>query len=111
MKDLDSVTKYDINTSLAMEQNRDSIFRSGEGAGKSGSFFFFSQDNKFLIKTATDGEKNLLIKLLDPLTEHIQSSENESLLARIYGLFTVSSNVFASVSIILMQNTVQMASL
>ena len=64
-----------------------------------------------MIKTATDGEKNLLTKLLDPLTEHIQSLKNESLLARIYGLFTISSNVFASVSIILMQNTVQMANL
>ena len=61
-----------------------------------------------MIKTTTDGEKNLLIKLLDPLTEHIRSLKNESLLARIYGLFTISSNVFASVSIILMQNTVQM---
>ena len=56
-----------------MENNRDSIFRSGEGAGKSGSFFFFSNDNKFLVKTATDGEKNLLTRLLDPLTEHIRS--------------------------------------
>ena len=54
-----------------MEQNRDSIFKSGEGAGKSGSFFFFSSDNKFLIKTVTDGEKKLLMKLLDPLKEHI----------------------------------------
>ncbi len=50
-----------------MEENRDSIFRSGEGAGKSGSFFFFSQDNKFLVKTATNGEKNLLVALLDPV--------------------------------------------
>ena len=89
-----------------MEQNRDCIFRSGEGAGKSGSFFFFSYDNKFLIKTATDGEKKLLTALLDPLADHIQDLKNESLLARIYGLFTISSNVFASVSIILMQNTV-----
>ena len=64
-----------------------------------------------MIKTATDGEKSLLMKLLDPLTEHIQSLNNKSLLARIYGLFTVSSNVFAPVSIILMQNTVQMANL
>ena len=91
-----------------MEHNRKSIFRSGEGAGKSGSFFFFSHDNQFLIKTATDGEKNLLVKLLDPMTDHISNLKNESLLARIYGIFTISSNVFASVSIILMQNTVKM---
>jgi hypothetical protein len=37
--------------SLDINKNREMIFKAGEGSGKSGSFFFFSKDNKFLIKT------------------------------------------------------------
>jgi len=32
------------------------VFNAGEGAGRSGSFFFFSHDNKFIIKTITKME-------------------------------------------------------
>ena len=38
------------------------IFKAGEGAGASGSFFFFSQDNKFLIKTMNKSEKMLILE-------------------------------------------------
>jgi hypothetical protein len=34
-----------------IEQNIKRIFAAGEGMGKSGSFFFFSHDTNFLIKT------------------------------------------------------------
>ena len=37
--------------SLDNVSNRKMIFKAGEGAGASGSFFFFSYDNKFIIKT------------------------------------------------------------
>lgn len=47
----------------------------------------------------------MLIKLLDPLIDHFKNTENRSLLARIYGLFTIKSKVFSPVDIILMQNT------
>ena len=71
------------------------VFKSGGGDGRSGSFFFFTYDNRFLIKTASPGEKRLLTNLLDPLNKHIQNQQNNSLLARIYGLYTIQSNVFS----------------
>jgi len=40
------------------------VFKAGEGAGRSGSFFFFSHDRRFIIKTMTVGELNLFIRLL-----------------------------------------------
>jgi len=43
----------DFNSSLSPKFNRDMIFKAGEGAGKSGSFFFFSHDQKFVVKTMT----------------------------------------------------------
>jgi hypothetical protein len=43
--------------SLDINKNRDMIFKAGEGSGNSGSFFFFSKDNKLLIKTISKKEK------------------------------------------------------
>jgi 1-phosphatidylinositol-4-phosphate 5-kinase len=84
------------------------VFKAGQGAGKSGSFFFFSFDNKFLIKTLNTTEKKILLGMLDDYIEHIVTTENKSLLARIYGLFTIKSDYYLDVNIIVMQNSVQM---
>jgi len=43
-------------SSLSPKFNRDMVFKAGEGAGRSGSFFFFSHDRKFIIKTMTKEE-------------------------------------------------------
>jgi hypothetical protein len=42
---------HHFRESLSPKFNRDSVFKAGEGAGRSGSFFFFSHDRKFIIKT------------------------------------------------------------
>lgn len=47
----DGISSYDLMDSLSIEKNYKMVFRAGEGAGASGSFFFFSYDNRFLIKT------------------------------------------------------------
>ena len=49
--DLDGITSSDLTKSLSCEMNRDMVFKAGEGVGQSGSFFFFSFDNRFIIKT------------------------------------------------------------
>jgi len=46
------------------------VFKAGEGAGRSGSFFFFSHDNKFIIKTMTEGELDLYLEKLPEFCEH-----------------------------------------
>ena len=45
-----------FHPSLSPKFNREAVFKAGEGAGRSGSFFFFSHDRKFIIKTMTDAE-------------------------------------------------------
>ena len=79
------------------------IFKAGEGSGKSGSFFFFSKDNKFLIKTLKKQEKLLFFKIIDEYIDHIKNGE--SLLARIYGIFSIKTELFKSLDIMVMQNT------
>ena len=104
--ELDGITSQDIKDSLNLEDNIQMVFQAGEGVGQSGSFFFFSKDNKLLIKTMRGSEKKVLLGMLDDLVNHFVKTNNESLLARIYGVFTIKTNVFKSVDVIVMQNTV-----
>ena len=50
--------------SLSPELNRDEVFSAGEGQGKSGSFFFFSHDKQFIIKTMRQNELKALMAML-----------------------------------------------
>ena len=54
-------------------------------------------------------EKRVLLDMLDDLVNHFVKTNNESLLARIYGVFTIKTNVFKSVDVIVMQNTVMLS--
>lgn len=80
------------------------VFKAGEGAGRSGSFFFFSHDRKFIIKTMTKDELDLYLKVLPKFGEHYKSNEN-SLLAKIFGVFTVNTEHMSNVHVMLMENT------
>jgi hypothetical protein len=48
---LDGISSEMMMKSLDINKNREMIFKAGESTGKSGSFFLFSKDNQFLIKT------------------------------------------------------------
>lgn len=52
---------------------------------KSGQFFFYSHDGKYMIKTQTKEESKLLRKMLPQYVEHIFTYPN-SLLVRFYGM-------------------------
>ena len=80
------------------------IFRANQGDGKSGSFFFFSADRKFIIKTLRGSEKNKLLSIMKDLITHYTVNK-DSLLSRIYGLFTLKSKFFDPIDVIIMGNT------
>jgi 1-phosphatidylinositol-4-phosphate 5-kinase len=101
---LDGIRESDIMDSLNLNDNVSSIFKSGEGMGKSGSFFFFSKDQKFVIKTLRRDEKKILMDMLDDMIDHIKESP-QSLLVRIYGIYTLKTKIFGTVDLILMENT------
>jgi len=84
------------------------VLKAGEGAGRSGSFFFFSYDNRYLVKTVNQNDKSKLDKLIHKYHEHISKLNKEgksSLLARIYGVYTIDCKFFDPVNVIVMQNT------
>ena len=102
---IDNISPSDMMNSLCLEKNRNMVFKAGEGAGQSGSFFFFSHDNKFLIKTLKGSEKSRMLNILDNYIDHINKTNNKSLMARIYGIYTIKTNYFDPLDIIVMQNT------
>ena len=105
---IDGIDPQNMMNSLSLAENRHMVFKAGQGAGASGSFFFFSHDGKFLIKTLAGSERKLLLGMLDDYVEHIIKSDNKSLLTRIYGVFKIKNNYFSDLDIMVMQNTVQL---
>lgn len=96
-----------IERSLSPDANRNQVFQAGEGAGRSGSFFFFSHDNKFIIKTISKGELNTFLEMLPQLAEHYRRNP-DSLIVKTFGAFTVKTNATGEVHLVLMENTLQL---
>ena len=104
---LDGLTPIEIADSLNLEDNIANVFAAGEGAGASGSFFFFSKNKKFLIKTMRGSEKEKMLDMLDDFVDHLKVNNNESLLSRVYGIFTIKTNIFKQMDFLIMQNSAQ----
>jgi 1-phosphatidylinositol-4-phosphate 5-kinase len=79
----------------------------GEGSGKSASFFFFTENKQFVIKTLKDEELDLLARkgVLEKYFTYLKANPN-SLLARFYGIFTIKVKYMKPINIIIMDNLV-----
>ena len=102
---MDGINPKEVMASLQVEKNRRKLFKAGEGAGQSGSFFMHSYDNRLIIKTLRGSERKNLLKMLPDMIEHFKETKNRSLLCRIYGVYTIKTRFYEPVDIILMQNT------
>ncbi|CAD8084249.1 unnamed protein product [Paramecium primaurelia] len=82
---------------------------TGPDGGKGGAFFFFTFDNKLLIKTISEQELLVIKKNLGSYFFHL--SRNESLISPIYGIFKfVLLNGQESQIFIVMRNALQIPS-
>ena len=99
---MDNISPDDLMKSLNVELNRNRVFKAGEGAGASGSFFFFSKDNRFIIKTMQAPEKDKFLAMLDKYIEHIKRTKNKSLIGRIYGIYTIDTNYYVPMHLMIM---------
>ena len=79
------------------------MFKAGKGSGASGSLFFYTENKKFVIKTLRGSEKKVFLSMIDDFIQHLEvTTQNKSLLARIYGIFTIKSKLLGKVDIIVM---------
>jgi hypothetical protein len=93
--------------SLSPKFNQDQIFKAGEGAGRSGSFFFFSHDSKYVVKTVTSDELEILKGMTPAMTQFLFQNQ-DSLLSKVLGIFTIEAQRFSKVHIMLMENTMRL---
>jgi 1-phosphatidylinositol-4-phosphate 5-kinase len=87
-----------------LKENRESIEKSGESLGASGSFFFFSFDKRLVIKTITEKECQMLLKILPEYYKHILKYPN-SLISRTYGLFYAEIAGVCNMYFVMMENS------
>ena len=52
-------------------------------------------------------EKAVLLSMLDKMYQHFLETQNKSIIAKIYGLYSIKSNFFDEVTIYVMQNTLK----
>lgn len=98
-------TGRNIKRSLDLKENFNRILKSGiNGGGKSGEFFFFSNDNRIILKTVSHSELKTLLNILPSYLNHFKSNP-ESLIAKIYGVFTLTvATTNEKYNLILMRN-------
>lgn len=71
--------------------------------GKSGSFFYFSRDYKYIIKTIHHGEHKFLRKILRQYYDHVEQNPN-TLLSQFYGLHRVKMPYGRKIHFVVMNN-------
>mmetsp|Transcript_45817 Transcript_45817/g.33552 ORF Transcript_45817/g.33552 Transcript_45817/m.33552 type:complete len:121 (+) Transcript_45817:242-604(+) len=76
-----------------------------EGSGKSESFFFFTSDSRFVIKTVKPLELRRLVQkgLIEYYSEHLKKHP-QSMLARMYGVFKIKVKFMHPVTVLVMNN-------
>ena len=71
--------------------------------GKSGSFFYFSRDYRFIIKTIRHQEHKFLLRILKDYHEHVKANPH-TLLSRFYGLHRVKLPQGRKIHFVIMNN-------
>ena len=64
LRERDGLDEATIHESLDPEANQTNVFKAGEASGASGSFFFFSNDKKFIVKTMTSEEMKFFCQVV-----------------------------------------------
>ena len=87
------ISNLDFQKSLGPEQMIMNLMKGNiktlnelSSSGRSGSFLYFSMDNKFILKTITDNEFQFLSSILTSYYHYIKSNPN-TLITRIFGLY------------------------
>lgn len=100
----DGLTPACIAETLDLGRNIEAIKAAKESLGASGSFFFFSYDHRIVIKTISEDEKDRFLSLLPAYYDHLRYNQ-DSLLARTYGLFAIEIAGVSKIYFQLMENT------
>ena len=73
------------------------------GNKANGSFFFVSEDKKFIMKTMTETKVERIRNKLKTYLEHILTTD--SIMAKILGIFKIKMDRFSPIFVMIMENT------
>ncbi|KAJ3672931.1 hypothetical protein LUZ60_006305 [Juncus effusus] len=99
LRKLFSVDPADYMLAICGDDN----LREFSSPGKSGSFFYLTNDDRFMIKTVKKSEVKVLLRMLQSYYEHVSRYEN-SLVTRFYGVHCVKPIGGPKVRFIVMGN-------
>jgi 1-phosphatidylinositol-4-phosphate 5-kinase len=71
-------------------------------SGKSGSWFFCSEDGTLMVKTCDEVEKRKLLSMLPAYTEYVRENSTVSMLPQFYGLYAIQFEGTQPLSFIVM---------
>ncbi len=109
----DGIDDEEMVKSLNPSANRHQIFKANQGqkhnaGGKSGSFFFFTEDRQYIIKTIKKSELKKFLKSLPSICEYLYKNEERSYIQRIYGLFKIKMPSIEPFYIMVQRNALQL---
>jgi len=90
--------------SLDPNVNMENIQTSGEGAGASGSFFFYCQNHRYTIKTMNKTEIKHMQRMLPDYVDYLEKNAMNSRLALILGMFSFKIDQYSEIRIMIMSN-------
>ena len=73
-----------------------------EVGGKSGKFYYSTENNQFLVQTASDNELSALVNLMRKVYDHHKYSQ--SVLKKYYGIYEIKSKDLPKINVVLMRN-------
>lgn len=105
IRKIEDVNIKDISLSFDPDSNASLLKDIKESDGKSGSFFFFSYDKKFILKTITLSELNTISeKFLKSYISYLNVAFDSSIITKIYGIYSITLSNNSCITVILMQN-------
>jgi len=103
LRKLAGISSEQYLTALHPESFLGNLKNQNFSEGKSGSFFCFSPDKRFILKTIDQSEAAVLMEILPAYYYHLQQHPN-SLLCRIYGLHSVRIQNDVEIFVIIISN-------
>ena len=109
IRKIDNISNDDYLLSLSPKDNLKIIKESFASGGRSANPIIFTYDKKYLLKTISKSEKNVLLEILPEY--HRKMKDAKSLLCRIYGLYRIDVGGKQSMHLIVMRNMNELPSM
>ena len=104
LRNLENINIDEMIESFLPKNNTHGLKKS---QGKSGSFFISTDDNKYMIKSLKSEEIDLIRNgFLNKYIKHMEETNNQSLLCRLYGMFNIILAQDDEILIIVMRNVI-----